>query len=199
MIVYLNWTGVHVVSTRCIYYCTLVTVTCMNSLNMSQSISLPLSLYICIILYDTYESESCRTYGDKFIGIRVSNPSIHQPSTKGTSMYPFNHSPWCSYEQFPATLQAVLWNPDTLEQHRKLQCAGAVTCVILSNDGGLTLNQKTLICYMFLARNEGRPRAKYRSRQFWCPGGPILFESHWSASSQAKAQVCGVDSYLRDS
>ena len=123
-------------------YCNYCTIVICNTYETCQSTSLPLSLSIILysIYIHIYESKCCTSYWY--------SRSKYQYTSTINQRYIYTHSsipPWYSYEQFPAHLQVVLWNPDTLEQHRKLQCAGAVTCVILSNDGGLTLNQKIRI------------------------------------------------------
>ena len=159
-----------------------------------QSTSLPLSLSIILysIYIHIYESKCCTSYWY--------SRSKYQYTSTINQRYIYTHSsipPWYSYEQFPAHLQVVLWNPDTLEQHRKLQCAGAVTCVILSNDGGLTLNQKMRIHPWRLTAGTweygpppGKGKSSSQSHHFQIPA---VKSSEWRTSQSH------VDSYLRDS
>ncbi|CAK9038642.1 Probable serine/threonine-protein kinase PkwA [Durusdinium trenchii] len=52
-----------------------------------------------------------------------------------------------SFDQKNTTGRVVLWNPDTLEQHQRLQCSGAVTCVRLTPDGLiLSADRSRCIC-----------------------------------------------------
>lgn len=51
-----------------------------------------------------------------------------------------------SFDQRSTTGRVVLWNPDSLEQHRKLFCAGAVTCVVCSDGFVLSADRSRCIC-----------------------------------------------------
>lgn len=75
-------------------------------------------------------------------------------------------------DQCRVGFQVVLWNPDTLEQHRKLQCAGAVTS-LLYHQGALV--KRGHGCYLDGFNKTGKPpasedsRKKERNKHMLCP------------------------------
>lgn len=74
-----------------------------------------------------------------------------------------------SFDQKNTTGRVVLWNPDTLEQHRKLPCAGAVTCVICTPDGFiLSADRSRNICKWYPESGEKLQEIPVEQGLPWC-------------------------------
>ncbi|CAJ1376989.1 unnamed protein product [Effrenium voratum] len=74
-----------------------------------------------------------------------------------------------SFDQRSSTGRVVLWNPDTLEQHRKLQCAGAVTSLLYHQGLILSADRSRSICTWHPENGEKLQEFQVDSGQLpWC-------------------------------